>query len=68
MLFAEPGKLKDYVLNGNDHGFSFSRYDVVNYFDFNVGSGSTLPNLCDNANGDGALQNLPTDDSQWVQE
>ncbi len=68
MLFSEPGKLKDFVKNGTDHGFSFLQSDVIDYFDFGVGSGSTLPNLCSNANGDGALQNFPTDDSQWVQE
>jgi len=31
-------------------------------------SATTLPNLCDNNNGDGTLVHFPGDDSQWVRE
>ena len=68
LLFVEFWKLKDYVRNGTDHGFSFARSDVIDCFDFDVGSGTTLPNLCDNNNGDGTLVHFPGDDSQWIRE
>ncbi len=68
MLFTEPAKLKDYVVNGTAHGFSFQRSDVIDLFEFDLGTGNILPNLCNNANGDGVLDNFSASGSQWVEE
>ncbi|RKY23415.1 MAG: hypothetical protein DRP79_09245 [Planctomycetota bacterium] len=68
MLYTEPLKLKDYLLNGTDHGFSFPRSAVIDYLDFDVCNGSVLPNLGDPADGDGQLENFPSDGSQWIAE